>query len=271
MPRTKLQNTIIKLLQSGPLNTPELVFFAKQEAKTTQQGVYKALRKLRDAEIVTVHKKSVSLSLVWMDAELAKFREMTEAYQTRAQVYSFLRMKPGRRISFKYRTLRELHLFWVQVFLILESQSPATIPTYAITPHDWFYMQTTLDQVWSRRLEQSGRRLGGVVTHATSFDRNVVRAREASYVEYMFNKNPFGFDERHYMNIIGSWAIEAFIDSKVNQKLVAFVRKHGRKLPSDSDELFAIMDLPGHHVLKISHAPKRVEKMTRKLKKYFTF
>lgn len=266
----KIEDRIIKLLSSGPLETKDLVRLAKQEANATTQGAYKAIRKLRESEILTLHEKTAGLSIAWVEEELAEFQRMASAYRVRAKAYSFLHLKPGRHITFKFRTLREMHLFWVQAFLILETHCPISVPTYALSPHDWFYMKTAADRVWERRLEQGGRRQGAIITHATPFDKKVIQGRHVKEVEFVFGKNPFAFTERQYMNMIEPWIIEAFIDPRVNQQLLALIRSYQGRLP-DKSELVAIENLPGNHLLRISRAPKRARRLISKIKRYFTF
>lgn len=269
--KQKLGELLIALLRSGPLKKADLIRAAADKTKATSQATYKALRLLRDKEIITMQRKTVSLSLIWLDDQLNTFKQAIEEYLTKARIETFLGLRPGGSVTFKFRTLRELDIFWVHTFLLTESQIPSDVPMYAIIPHDWFsYVRPSTDRVWARRLS-GGRHQGIVVTHALPFDKRVSQERMAKGLEFMFNKNPLKLDERTYINVIHHWVFQATLDEKVNEFLVAWMRNHQEAAKNDRRQLDLLCDLPGAYRLKITHSSRLAEKLTKKIAKYFTF
>lgn len=265
-----IEETLVKLLEAGPKEKSALIARATKESRATLQGVYKALRALRDKEIVTLHGNMASLSLLWIDKELARFGQVAEAYQAPTRAQYFLQLRPGEKISLRFRTLRELDLYWAHAFLLLEAQLPASLPAYSITPHDWFYYaRPETDALWVRRHETRERNQRIVITHPTPIDRELLRARGTKFAEAMFGANPFHQNERGYFNIIGGWIFEATLDKGVNSELVSWIRTHKTFTESERSKVNEILNARGKFTLKITHAPKRALQMTRRLEKYF--
>ena len=64
-----IEEHIIFHLQQGPVQTTDLIPLIKESRpKTTKQGVYLILRKLKREEIIFKHKGLVGLSNVWLSA-----------------------------------------------------------------------------------------------------------------------------------------------------------------------------------------------------------
>ena len=275
MEQTKnIEKAIIEALEPGPTGKADLIKGISHKTGVTAQGVYKSLRKLKKEEVVTIHNKMVSLSFIWIEGQISRYSKIAQTYQTPGRENYFLQLKPGEHITFKFRTLRELDLFWAHTFILLEAQVSKEIPMYAIVPHDWFsYARPDSDMVWTKKLEESSRPQGVVITHPLSFDKEVVigRKSKSKSLEFVFNENPFGQDESKYVNVIGQWIFEAQINNTTNQKLISCIKNHPKDNKHIADELEKILDLTGTNTLKIFRSPRRVEAMTRKLKKYFTF
>lgn len=269
----KLEEVIIDRLGEGAIEKAELIEYVCKKTVATPQGAYKALRKLKKDEVVTRHDKTVSLSFPWISNQISKFTEIAEVYKVPARENYFLQLKPGEYVSFKFRNLRELDIFWTHAFLLLETQLPKKFPAYSVVPHDWFsYARPSTDKAWGERLDASTRQQGVVITHPASLDKKVLGERKSKFLEYIFGENPYHQDERKYFNIIGQWIFEAKLDAAANHKLIEWIKNNPEVVVvRENAELWKIIDLAGSNTLKISRAPRRAETMSRKLNKYFTF
>lgn len=266
-----IQDTLIYLLRSGPWKKSDLIVAASEKTKTTPQGVYRALRKLRSKDVITTQRKVVSLSLSWIDEQLNTYKKTMKNYEEKARNNTFLKLKPGKSAMFKFHTLQELDTFWVDTFLLAELQTASNVPVYAVIPHDWFaYLRPSTNRAWARRLK-SKRHQGIVLTHALPFDRQVSKEREAKELEFVFNQNPLKLDEQKYINIIGSWIFEATIDFKANSLLVNWMKNHSKIAKNDQSELDVLLKLPGNYQLKITNSFKRAKKIIKKIHSYFAF
>jgi len=275
MEQTKnIEKAIIGVLEAGPTEKADLIKETSHKTGVTAQGVYKSLRKLKKEEVVTIHNKIISLSLIWIEGQISRYSKIAQTYQTPGRENYFLQLKPGEHITLKFRTLRELDLFWAHVFILLEAQIPKKIPMYAVAPHDWFsYARPDSDKVWTERLEKSARPQGVVITHPAPLDKKVVieRKSKSKLLEFVLGENPFKQDERKYINIIGQWVFEVQIDNTTNRKLVDYINKDLGKSAGREEALKKLLDFPGINTIKISHSPRRAELLIRRIKKFFTF
>ncbi len=262
-----LEEKIIALLERGP-QEKELILTELQKSDVSVQGIYKALRSLRGKEIVTIHGKNISLSLWWIDKELGRLNRMARMYQSTARTSSFLDLRPGEYVKLRFRTLRELELYWTQAFLLIEEELPLSLPTYSTAPHDWFYYaRPENDALWLRRQKSRLQRL--VITHPLPLDRSVLRVRTKQKMEVLFDENPLKQNEEDYKNIIGRFIFETKLDTKVSAIFVSWMKEHPSATKQDISEIDSFLDMRGMFTLKISNAPKKAQKIILKLERHF--
>lgn len=267
MREATLEEKIVTLLERGS-REKEFILTELQKSKVSIQGIYKALRSLKEQEIVTIHGRSISLSLWWIDKELGRLNRMARMYQSAARTSSFLDLRPGEYVKLRFRTLRELELYWTQAFLLIEEELPISLPTYSVAPHDWFYYaRPETDALWLRRQKSRSQRL--VITHPLLLDRSILRVRTKQKMEVLFDENPLKQDEEDYKNIIGKFIFETKLDTKVSADFVSWMREHPSVTRQDISEIDSFLDMRGTFTLKISNAPKKAQKIISKLERYF--
>lgn len=267
MRETTLEEKIVMLLERGS-QEKEFILTELQKSDVSIQGIYKALRSLREKEIATVHGKNISLSLWWIDKELGRLNRMARMYQSTARTSSFLDLRPSEYVKLRFRTLRELELYWTQAFLLIEEELPISLPTYSVAPHDWFYYaRPETDALWLRRQKSRAQRL--VITHPLPLDRSILRVRTKQKMEVLFDENPLKQDEEEYKNIIGKFIFETKLDASVSNNFVSWMREHPRVTKQDVSEIDSFLDMRGTFTLKISNAPKKTQKIISKLERYF--
>lgn len=272
-----LEEEVLDFLEEGPRRTTDIIETLALTCAVTRQGVYKALRKLKKEEKVTVHKKMVSLSLVWLGQELVRLSKVAKLYQSPGRGNFFLALNAGEQVTFRFRTLQELDLFWVQAFLQIIPSLQKKEPVYTAGPHDWFaYARPSTDTAWIVAAERGSHPQRMVITHPAPLDKKVLAYRQrsrSSRIETCFGENPFHQSERKYFNIAGSWVFEAVLDERIAETLNSWIKRQ-RCLPlsgEEEKELERILHMTGKHHLKISHAPQRSEKLQMKLEKFFVF
>ena len=192
---------IIEALEAGPKEKARLIKETCLSSGTTVQGVYKVLRELKQNEVITIHNGVVGFSIVWIEQQILKYSKIAQTYQIPTRESYFLQLKSGESIVFKFRTLRELELFWTHSFVLLGTQTAKETPMFAVVPHDWFSIaRPGSDEIWTKRLGDGNRPQGVVITHPTELDKMTVFARKAksSSLEYVFGENPYRQNERRY-------------------------------------------------------------------------
>lgn len=271
-----LENEILAFLEEGSRRTTAIIEKLVPACRASRQGIYKSLRKLKREEKVTVHKKMVSLSLVWLGQELSRLSKVANLYQSPGRGNFFLALNQGEQVSFRFKSLQELDLFWVQAFLQIIPNLQKAEPIYTIIPHDWFsYARPATDTAWTTAAERGLHPQRMVITHPALLDKKVLsyRQRGKHQPETCLGKNPYHQNERIYNNFAGPWIFEVELDARIADALNVWIKRQ-QMLPLSTEEgkeLQRILRLSGKHRLKISHAPKRSEKLQKKIEKLFVF
>ena len=268
MPNTHLRGKTIERLMLGVIEKSDLISKLAKENNVTIQGIYKVLNELQKEETITIHGKNVGLSLFWIDRELSRWNQTAYTYQSPSRGNAFLELNVGECLKLRFKTLRELELYWTHSFLLLETKLPLALPAYSIAPHDWFYYaRPESDELWVRRQKNRIQRL--IITHPAMIDRNVRKERKSPQFENMFGVNPFDQLDTEYKNIIGEWIFEAKLDATINKQLTEWILSHDTFAKDERRNIDTILDMRGVFSLRISRLPKRTASMVKKLKKYF--
>ncbi len=271
-----LEKDILSRLQSGPRGVTDLVEELSYLNKMSVQGVYKALRRLRQKEIVIVYKHVASLSTVWLAKELERVTFSINAYQSIPDIENVLAGK-AKRATFAFRTLNEIDLFWTHIFLLLADKIPSEYHSYSIQPHDWYlYVRSETDTFWMKKHSEEKRISRMLITHASKLDYEVTKVRKKELgrlFEYTLDRNPFGQASDTYYNIIDSLIFTARFDLAVNQLLDKFVEQNS-ELPLSKEaqnSINEIVNTKGTFTLTIESNEKKAKRMIDKVRKYFDF
>ena len=130
-----LKDKIITKLSFGSRNVGFLVNEISRDEHVTAQGVYKALRTLRTEEIVLIHNKSASLSLIWISNERERLRAIERSYIAEGYVENLQKKHRG-KVSFAFTSLKGLDLFWTHSYSLISENIDAVNISYSIQPHD---------------------------------------------------------------------------------------------------------------------------------------
>lgn len=276
MQNETIKTAIIQRLLPGPQPIPDIVEELSSVLGVTPQGVYKALRALRQGEVLSVHNKQASLSLIWISKEKEKMAFAESAYRSVPYIEEILKGSKKHN-SWTFHTLNELDLFWTHTYTLCMEQVDVHVPTYSIQPHDWYsYVRTETDSYWIAKHRDSGRLSRTLLTHSGELDRVVMRMRKQSLgnlFEYTLNENPLKQKNVVYYNIIGPYLFTVVFDTRVAQMLEEFIAGHATlPLTRDSQaKINAIVREKGNFKLTISYSEKKTSEMEKKVKKYFEF
>ncbi len=276
MQNETIKTALIQKLLPGPQFIPDIVEELSAVLGVTPQGVYKALRALRHGEVVSVHNKQASLSLIWISKEKEKMAFAESAYRSVPYMEELLKGSKKHNL-WTFHTLNELDLFWTHIYTLCMEQVDVHVPTYSIQPHDWYsYVRIETDSYWIAKHRESGRLSRTLLTHSSELDRVVMRMRKqslGSLFEYTLNENPLKQKNTLYYNIIGPYLFTVTFDTKVAHLLEEFIASHST-LPLTKDgqkEIDAIVREKGNFKLTIHYSEKKTGDMEKKVKKYFEF
>jgi hypothetical protein len=229
----------------------------------TYQAFYKAFRKLKQQEVVAVHKNAVSLSIVWIQNEAKRIEQILTAYQLPAYRSYFGSLKDGQRLTFKFKTLAELELFWTHAILVAVEAAHENAVIISVLPHDWFaQLRPENTELWYRLLGKRNKHCA-VITHADADEKRRNPDHEAKTIENMFGVNPLHQKESQYINIVDDLLFEATLDDTV----LPGIRKAVRGEVVDVQKL---VNQRGTFKLSIRRDENRSTHIRKKIQKYFS-
>ena len=267
MKSISVEKALLLALGNGSVEKSVLLEQVRQTCGVTVHAVYKALRQLVSLDVVTIHKNSVSMTLLHIEKELAHWEQVSAIYNTRPLSGHFLGLQEGESLNLRFKTLNELDAYWVHAFILLERNLPDNLPTYSVIPHDWFYYgRRETDIFWTKRQRRKQRL---VITHPLDVDMLSLRERKKQGYEMTPNVNPFLQEEHEYYTLAGDWIFKVSIDKKAHQRLIEIVKKAKKLADINQTQLQKLLSQKGINTMKIYRNKRRAETMSSKVKKYF--
>ncbi len=268
-----LKDKIITKLSFGSRNVGFLVNEISRDEHVTAQGVYKALRTLRTEEIVLIHNKSASLSLIWISNERERLRAIERSYIAEGYVENLQKKHRG-KVSFVFTSLKGLDLFWTHSYSLISENIDAVNISYSIQPHDWYYYaRLGTDAYWAQKHRDARRPSRFTITHATRTDKQVMQKRntEKKLAFESFYGNPLKQDEHTYFNIIGDYVYKITLDRRISGKLNTFIAKQTGLAFSEEGwgVLSEILTEKGRHKMVIQKSKIIADKIRKKVDRYF--
>ncbi|NTV44611.1 MAG: hypothetical protein HGA67_02860 [Candidatus Yonathbacteria bacterium] len=264
-----VEEIIIDRLKDGPKKTVDLVVYMVNGRRATKQGVYKAIRKLEKDEIITVSKKEVSLSSIWLQKMSDFFSVAQYHYKEPLSASGFLSLSPGQNISFSFKNLTELDIFSAHVFFLLNQVADKDEPIFAFNYHQWFYYgRQENDDFLSydiKKKEQPLLLLLGEKNELNSAVRKIYT--QGSSQCHILDKKVF--PDTYYVNIVGDFLVEIHLDEKTAGRLNDFFKKYKAFDILVQEELADIIKTKGTHRMVISKNGKKIETIKKVFKKYF--
>ncbi len=269
---TSVEDHIISNLQNGPLLIVDLIEKIQQNRpQTTKQGVYLIIRRLKTEEVVVVHKKTISLSSVWL-ASMTEFLTLANHNTLRTTSFnnSFLDLKDGERLQYSFKNPILTDAFWSHVFISLVYVSAPEHPILIYNPHEWFLIVRTENETsLFERIYNRGQKLAVLAGHSTPLDKSVrvhFDGKDGMYetpTELPFPKT------NYYINVIGDFVIEAWLDVKMSEEINALYNQTSTINNDTKTQLETILTKKGKNKFSISHNKRKADLIRKKFKKYF--
>ena len=188
---------------------------------------------------------------------------MSKAYHLGAYHNYFGNLKNGKKVVFRFKTLRELDLFWTHAVLIAIGDAQKTAVVLSFIPHDWFdLLRPTTADVWFQLLGKKNPHCN-VITHAAPEEKKLSEHPGVTRIENMFGTNPLKQKESFYLNVIDDLILEATLDEGV----VPGIRNAMRGIPVDVPRL---LNRHGIFKLNIRQDSAKALALKKKAQKYFS-
>lgn len=269
-PRHTLENTVIECLQKGTLSTTDLLKLLREKrSRTTKQGMYAVLRKLIRAEVVLKHKQLVSLNIVWL-SKLESFVSLAEHFYTStSRSGNFLGLADGEKIKYEFQNPNVTDAFWNHVIYLLVEARPKQ-PWFAYNPHCWFFLARPESE---RALRDFIIRNGGqyllIVGAKHPLDQSIRKEFDNEHSQYFMREPPLFPKNNYYLNIIGDYVIEVWIDPAQANEIEQLYASASETTEEIGERLQDIIGSKGKTKLVVSRDRKKAEKFRRMLSKPF--
>jgi hypothetical protein len=183
----------------------------------------------------------------------------------------FLNLEDGERIRYDFRDAATTDAFWVHALHILIEAHPKAI-WLGYNPHCWFFIAREESE---RQLRDFIAKKGGIyamtVAGRTALDWYIATefdGKQSKY--YMFEKSLFP-KRNYYLNVIGEFLVEVWIDPKTAQAIESLYQTTGKYSEEAKAALKTITTTKGRSRLVISRNKKKSLELARKLSKPFYF
>lgn len=269
----KLEDMILDELGAGPKRTVLLVQALQvKRSGTTKQGIYAALRNLRAEEKVVVHGGHASLSTVWLHRMIRYFTLAQHRYLTADENdSSFLNLADGERVSYHFRDAAQADAYWSHVFDILNEVVDPALPFYLYNPHEWFLLaRRANERLLMDKVTGKGRQYLLTVGGRQPLDRAITPEFDGRRTQCHFAERPLFAKGNYYLNIIGDYLIEVYLDPGLAERLEAFYRTHDRDSQAVRKDLRQLISQGGGRTrLILSRNARKAARLTRQLRKFF--
>lgn len=266
-----IEEYILFLLKEGPLKITEVIEKIKRlRPKTTKQGVYYIIRLLKKAEVLVTHKKMVSLNTVWLK-KLAAFVSLAENSYLESDNYGggIRQLKNGDKIQYNFKNSLLTDVFWNHIIFQIEAVT-ANEPFIAYNPHSWFFLAHPDNEIQVRDLFVSNKRQYLVMAgHKNTLDLSVKQYFDNKLSQYYAQEKALFKKENYYLNIIGNFIVEVWIDQKIEKEIDKFYILYKECGEIEKDKFRQILKDRGKTKLVISRDHNKAEKLKKQLLKPF--
>lgn len=267
-----IEELIINCLQKGSVIILKLIEQIKNErSNTTKQGVYASLRKLKEEEKVLIHNGQASLNIKWVQ-KMSEFFSKTQYYYTHndAGNGSFVNLDDGEKIEYYFQNPVVADTFWTHALYILLELTPQQSPLFLYNPHEWFLIARRENELaFIKDTKEKGRLFLVTVGDNDPLDKVVANDFDGKNSQYYMSEKPFFKKKNYYINTLGEFIIEVWIDNNISEKIEK-IYKNSKNLTSEvKDELTKVLEMKGRTKIVISRNTKKSERLQKMFKKYF--
>lgn len=263
-----IEEVIIGKLAGNAASGTQLLESSRGIKKTlTKQALYVVLRRLLVQEVVVKHGTQFSLSNVWLGKMNDFFTRAQERYGIQKDGVDFLNLNEGDKISYSFKSPHEADRFWGHAFDVLVDTTKE--PIYIYNPHEWFMLARQESELHLfNKLKGAQRQLWLAVGNRDPLDIYVKQFFDGTYLQYhMLEKSMFE-KQNYYLNIFGSYIIEAYLDAETAQKVDDLYRNTLSWNETVQKEL-QLLIAKGKTKLTISRNERKAKKLKKMLGQYF--
>lgn len=267
-----IENEIISQLQKRSMTAMEiLAVIQKDRPKTTKQAVYLAIRNLKGEEIITTHAKLVSLSRIWV-GKMADFYAVARKQYAESAVADsgFLNLEEGDRISYSFKNPITTDVFWSHTLSVLADVAAKGEPVLIWNQHEWFFLShLESERALFKQMLSAGKQVFVLCANQDPLDKQVSKEFDGDRSQYHTLGKQLFEKSNYYVNVVGDFVLEVWLDEKVSKKIDQFYKSHKQFTEEAMREIQKITQEEGRTKLLISRNKKKAQKIKGLFTKYF--
>ena len=264
-PDTK--ETIIFLLSHGAVDSTNLQLKVLEQKKVTKQGFYKALRELIAEEVVVKNKQLVALSNLWIN-KLQNF--VTSVDKQYKQSSEFIALQEGETITYHFKTLVSLDLFWMHQFFLIAKQFDEE-PILFYNSHEFWSLFRHHEQSLLYSWLQNNNKTTYFVIGGTSALDKETTAYIHPFGLHMHYTIDSGLRSNYFFTVIGEYIISTILDANTTKAIHELYKTYISWTQETQNNLSIILTRLKRSKIIIERNHKKAEMLRKKLMKYFVF
>ena len=267
-----ISSEIISKLTTGSCNSAELVLEVAKICQCSIQSVYAVLRKLRKESVVILHKKILTLNIVWIEEQSHLIQQARATYidSSEGNAFYFGTLEEGDRLTYQFKNPVLLDEMWGHLFLLLIKQVSVGTPIMIYNPHSWFpIVRYASERTIFESLFDNGNKAYFSFAGKEELDRDVCKQFVAPIGHSFSIGVDVGLKKGTYLNVIGDYIIEVDIDEAVAEEIDAYFTKYASIESANIQELNAIVARRGKNKLALIKSARRAHRWRSKLAKNF--
>ncbi len=265
----KLAEIIIELFrrypQLGEAEIHEKVVLIKP---VTHRAIFKELSKLVHQGILVRVKGRYSIKVTWILELLQLGDDLTK--QTLNKKSLDLQIpKPGERIKWRFRDIRRMDTFWVQLMFVLFSIS-STKKMHVWCPHFWFHLLDFGKELQAMGAMKKGNNKHFLIIGSDSYiDKLPTRYWNKEVYEWSYAQGPFEGENRRYLDIIDDFVLTVLFQADFTKELDLICKNINNERDLYTYDLKSFFDKPSLTTLTLEHNPQKAKKLRKKFVDFF--
>lgn len=268
----RIEEYVLSHLQAGPMLMLDLVKEIKNDRpNTTKQAVYASLRGLKKSEQILTYRGVASLNLTWLNLMVNYFALAKHNYvKGGVSQNNFIDLEDKEKIKYYFQNPIKADVFWTHALYLLVERNEQKEPIFLYNPHEWFLLtRNENEQTVFKTINRRGHRLLLTVSNNWFLDKYVRKYFDNNLSQYYIKEKPLFKENNYYLNIIGDFVIEVWLDKKIADRIDKFYQETEIWDEGAYERLKSIVNTESRMKIVISKNHKKAEKIKNSLKKHF--
>jgi hypothetical protein len=267
--REKLSEEIVQCFRSIPhLSAAQIFDRIRILNSVTQRAVFKELAKLVDEGVLVRVKGRYAIKVTWILELLQLSEDLTK--QSLHPDGLDLQIPPsGNKLRWRFRDLRRMDAFWVQLIFVLFSISSSK-RMYVWCPHFWFHLLDLKKELQAMCAMQKGGNKHYLIIGADTFvDRLPTRYWNKKVYEWSYATGPFEGENRRYLDVIDDFVLRVSFSNEFVIRLNSLCNAIQGERDLASADLKRFFDQPSLVTLTLENCSKKANRLRNKFQDFF--